>query len=85
MSDDNAAKDLQEALALRFGERLPIEPGLGGLAELAAIAAHRTHRRYLPKPVSADLLRLLCACALSAPSTTLPSSPSTSSPIAVRV
>lgn len=72
MPDDDAAKDatkaLQDALALRFGERLPIEPGLGGLSELAAIAAHRSHRRYLPKPVPAELVRLLCACALSAPS-----------------
>ena len=68
MSDDDAAKALQDALALRFGERLPVEPGLGGLSELAAIAAHRSHRRYLPKPVSPELVRLLCACALSAPS-----------------
>jgi nitroreductase/FMN reductase [NAD(P)H] len=77
MSDDAAAKDaaakdsatsLQDALALRFGEQLPVEPGLTGLSELAAIAAHRTHRRYLPKPVPPELVRLLCACALSAPS-----------------
>jgi nitroreductase/FMN reductase [NAD(P)H] len=71
-TSDDAAKDaatsLQDALALRFGERLPIEPGLTGLPELAAMAAHRTHRRYLPKPVSPELVRLLCACALSAPS-----------------
>jgi nitroreductase len=72
------AKTLQEALAARFGERLPVDPNLGdlgvgdlslgGLAELAAIAAHRSHRRYLPKPVPPELIRLLCACALSAPS-----------------
>jgi nitroreductase len=68
MPDDDNAKTLQDALAVRFGERLPVDQGLSGLAELAAIAAHRTHRRYLPKPVSAELLRLLCACALSAPS-----------------
>ena len=67
-NDDDATKALQDALALRFGERLPVEPGLGGLSELAAIAAHRSHRRYLPKPVPPDLVRLLCACALSAPS-----------------
>ena len=66
--DDAAANALQDALALRFGERLPIEPGLAGLSELAAIAAHRSHRRYLPKPVAPELVRLLCACALSAPS-----------------
>jgi FMN reductase [NAD(P)H] len=68
MSDDDAAKTLQDALAVRFGERLPVDASLDGLAELAAIAAHRTHRRYLPRPVSPELVRLLCACALSAPS-----------------
>jgi nitroreductase len=67
-TDDAAAKALQDALALRFGVRLPIDPGLTGLSELAAIAAHRSHRRYLPKPVAPELVRLLCACALSAPS-----------------
>jgi nitroreductase len=66
--DNDAAKALQDALHTRFGERLPIDDSLSGLDELAAIAAHRTHRRYLPKPVSPELLRLLCACALSAPS-----------------
>jgi nitroreductase len=68
MPDETVAKTLQDALEARFGERLPIDQSLGGLAELAAIAAHRTHRRYLPKPVAPELLRLLCACALSAPS-----------------
>jgi nitroreductase len=68
MPDDELAKTLQDTLAIRFGERLPVEPDLAGLSELAAIAAHRTHRRYLPRPVSPELVQLLCACALSAPS-----------------
>ena len=68
MADDAAAKALQAALAERFGERLPVNPDLPGLAELTALAAHRTHRRYLARPVPPDLVRLLCACALSAPS-----------------
>jgi nitroreductase/FMN reductase [NAD(P)H] len=68
MPDHDAAKALQDALSLRFGERLPIDESLGGLDALAAIAAHRTHRRYLPRPVPDELVRLLCACALSAPS-----------------
>jgi nitroreductase/FMN reductase [NAD(P)H] len=59
---------LQDALTERFGERLPVDPDLGGLGELTAIAAHRTHRRYLARPVPPELVRLLCACALSAPS-----------------
>ena len=68
MPDDDAEKSLQEALAARFGERLPVDENLDGLAELAKIATHRTHRRYLPRPVTPELVRLLCACALSAPS-----------------
>src|SRR5262245_41532559 len=68
MGNEAAADTLHNALAERFGERLPIDPDLPGLAELAAIAAHRTHRRYLARPVAPDMVRLLCACALSAPS-----------------
>jgi nitroreductase len=68
MPDHDAAKTLQDALATRFGENLPVDANLAGLAELAAIAAHRSHRRYQPKPVPEELVRLICACALSAPS-----------------
>ena len=32
------------------------------------IARHRVHRRFLPRAVAPELLNLLCACALSAPS-----------------
>jgi FMN reductase [NAD(P)H] len=67
MSKD-AAKALQDALAERFGERFSVDPALRGLEELARIAGHRTHRRYLPRPVAPALVRMLCACALSAPS-----------------
>ncbi|HEV3409305.1 MAG TPA: nitroreductase family protein [Chthoniobacterales bacterium] len=66
MPDDEKA--LQDALAARFGERLSVDEKLSGLAELAGIAARRTHRRYSPRPVTPELVRLLCACALSAPS-----------------
>jgi nitroreductase len=59
---------IQAALSERFGERLEIEAGLRGLDEIARIAAHRVHRRYLARDIAPDLMRLLCACALSAPS-----------------
>ena len=59
---------IQAALSERFGERLEIDAGLPGLDEIARIAAHRVHRRYLERDVAPDLVRLLCACALSAPS-----------------
>ena len=62
------ASSIQAALMERFGERLEIDANSPGLDELARIAAHRVHRRYLARDVAPDLLRLLCACALSAPS-----------------
>ena len=65
MSD--LAQSTQAALLMRFGEQLVVNPALPGLDELARIAAHRVIRRYQPRDVAPDLLRLLCACALSAP------------------
>jgi nitroreductase len=62
------AKLIADALAERFGEACTVDPDLPGLDELARIAGHRVHRRFLPRPVEPALLRLLCACALSAPS-----------------
>ena len=68
MPDATIAKTLQDTLEERFGERIPVDPDLPGLADLAAMAGHRSYRRFLPKPIPPDTLRLLCACALSAPS-----------------
>jgi nitroreductase len=61
-------QSLATALEERFGESLSIPVGTGGLDELHRQAAHRVHRRYIHKPVEPELLRLFCACALSAPS-----------------
>jgi nitroreductase len=66
MSD--TALFMQAMLFERFGERLEIDAGLPGLDELARIAARHVQRRYQPRAVAPGLLRLLCACALSAPS-----------------
>jgi nitroreductase len=68
MADGAVANAINAALWERFGEKFRIDPALPGLDELAKIAGHRSHRRYLPQPIDGDLLRLLCACALSAPS-----------------
>ncbi len=68
MPDDTVVKTIAAALTERFGEDIAIDPTLPGLNELAQIAGHRSHRRYLPRPIAPDLLRLLCATALSAPS-----------------
>jgi nitroreductase/FMN reductase [NAD(P)H] len=59
---------LLDALFERFGERFEIDPQAAGLAELGAMASRRVRRRYAAREVDPALLRLLCACALSAPS-----------------
>jgi nitroreductase len=59
---------LGNALHERFGEAVSIPPDLPGLQELAQIADHRVHRRYSDRPVEPELIRLICALALSAPS-----------------
>jgi nitroreductase/FMN reductase [NAD(P)H] len=68
MTDLTSAKAIAAALQHRFGEQLPVDENLAGLDALARIASRKVHRRYLNKPVDPPLLRLLCACALSAPS-----------------
>ena len=62
------ADRIKTALAERFGTAPAIDPGLPGLDELARMAEHRSHRKYSKRPVAPELLRLLLACALSAPS-----------------
>lgn len=68
MDGDDLAKAVGAALAERFGEVFAVAPELAGLDEIARIASHSVQRRYLARPVDPGLLRLLCACALSAPS-----------------
>ena len=58
---------IETLLAERFGERFRADAAPAGLQELARMAAHRVCRRYEARDVAPDLLRLLCACALSAP------------------
>src|SRR5262249_32881739 len=48
------------------GEQLEIDTDLAGLEEIARISTHRVHRRYLARDIPPYLVRLLCACALSA-------------------
>ncbi len=66
MSD--AVQRIQNALLERFGERFKVDDALAGLDELARISARRVRRRYLDRDVPSDLLRLICASALCAPS-----------------
>lgn len=64
----DATEAIQTALSARFGESVKTDPALEGLDELARIASHRVHRRFTERDVPPDLMRLLCACALSSPS-----------------
>jgi nitroreductase/FMN reductase [NAD(P)H] len=62
------ATRLEELIEERFGASVSVDPELSGLDELTRIAGHSVHRRFLERPVEPALLRLLAACALSAPS-----------------
>jgi nitroreductase len=68
VAPQTAGKVIEDALAERFGVVCPVDPALPGLEEVARIARHCVHRRFLPRALDPALLRLLCACALSAPS-----------------
>jgi nitroreductase/FMN reductase [NAD(P)H] len=68
MSASQSGKAIADALQHRFGESFAVDETLPGLDELARLAARRVHRRYTADAVDPKVLRLLCACALSAPS-----------------
>lgn len=62
------AARIAAALQTRYGAPCPASDDQPGIADLARIAEHRSIRRYAATPVAPELLRLLFACALSAPS-----------------
>jgi FMN reductase [NAD(P)H] len=62
------AQRFDAALSERFGTAPAVKPDLPGLDELARMAEHRSHRKFASRPVDPELLRLLLACAFSAPS-----------------
>jgi nitroreductase len=64
----NLAQSIQTAFSERFGEQLDVDPALHGLNEIARIATRHVNRHFLAEDIAPDLLRLLCACAMSAPS-----------------
>lgn len=64
----SAVRRIAEASSTRFGERCTVPEGTAGLDELARMIEHRSHRKFRNQAVDPDLLRLLLACALSAPS-----------------
>jgi FMN reductase [NAD(P)H] len=64
----DAARRTTAALSERFGAELAVPEELPGRDELARMAEHRSHRKFSGRVVAPELLRLLFACALSAPS-----------------
>ena len=62
------AQRLDAALSERYGAAPAAAAGLPGIDELARMAEHRSHRRFDGRAVDPALLRLLLACAFSAPS-----------------
>ncbi|MBN9426319.1 MAG: nitroreductase family protein [Burkholderiales bacterium] len=65
-ADDHAR--LTDVLSRRFGESLKVDEQLAGVGPLLRMASHSTHRQWSPQPVPESTIRLLAACALSAPS-----------------
>jgi nitroreductase/FMN reductase [NAD(P)H] len=59
---------IERATEERFGEKIGATAGQAGADTLARMLEHRSHRRYTAQPVEPALLRLLFACAFSAPS-----------------
>ena len=60
--------DLEELLLRRFGESLDVPAEFSDDPVLVEMAGHRTVRKYSEREIQPELLRTVCACALSAPS-----------------
>ena len=58
---------LAELLRARFGEDVPVPEEAAASPTLGGIARHRTIRSYAARPVALELVRMLAAVALSAP------------------
>ncbi|MDB5924282.1 MAG: NADPH-dependent oxidoreductase [Betaproteobacteria bacterium] len=65
---DVPAERVRAAVSERFGTQLAFPAETHGLEKLVEIVEHRSHRSYTNAPIAPELLRLLFACALSAPS-----------------
>ena len=62
------AVQIERLIEYRFGETCAVDESLQGLDGLLRIADHRVKRHYTDQPVTLDLIRMLCALALSSPS-----------------
>jgi nitroreductase/FMN reductase [NAD(P)H] len=69
MNDTTTAADrIAQATLTRFGTACPLPAGTPGADELVRMLEHSSHRKWAAQPVAPELLRLLLACALAAPS-----------------
>ena len=68
MSEKEIVTRMECAIAERFGEKISACAQQQGADSLARMLEHRSHRRYTAQAVHPELLKLLFACALSAPS-----------------
>jgi nitroreductase len=64
----NAIRDMQQTLAERFGKDFDFTLSGEAADRLSYLAGHRVHRDFLDRAVDPELLNVLCACAMSAPS-----------------
>ena len=67
-SETTDTERIAKATQTRFGEALTLPAGTPGADELARQLEHSSHRKWSGQAVAPDLLKLLFACALSAPS-----------------
>jgi nitroreductase len=65
---EQLAAQIAELIEHRFGESCAVDAKLQGLDGLFRIADHRVKRHYTDQPVTHELIRMLCALALSSPS-----------------
>jgi nitroreductase/FMN reductase [NAD(P)H] len=62
------SETLAELITRRFGVEIETGRSLPANGTLAQLLSHRSHRAFLAKPIEDDLLQVLLAAALSAPS-----------------
>jgi nitroreductase len=65
---NDTATALRVLLRERYGEAIDVPEDLDGLDALLSMASHATHRAWRADPVEPAMVRLLAACAFSAPS-----------------
>lgn len=62
------AGQIEQVIEQRFGRRIEVDANTPGLDEMLRMLEHCSHRKWKARDVDLKLLRLLSACALSAPS-----------------